>query len=176
MTRTAVLPGTYSSPMSLLPTLFAQAGPPQTSKRTSLSSMTRITPRISSRFPPHLYTSALTLFSSDVESLKLGIVKVSKNKAKAPYTILLVGDAGVGKSSVVEFLANVLIGKDIDHYHFGILDHIHEQGGSDNQSQTKSAHVHDIMSKNGILVSKLFLNAVSGYNIFPRCESSTHLG
>ena len=96
---------------------------------------------------------SLILFSSDVESLRKGIIKTSKNKANAPYTILLVGETGVGKSSVLEFIANVLIGEDIDHYDFEILDHANEQSGSDNQSQTNSARLYELRSKNGILVS-----------------------
>ena len=91
--------------------------------------------------------------SSDVESLKKGIVKTSKNKAKAPYTILLVGETGVGKSSIMEFIANVLIGRDVDHYDFKILDLTNEQGGSENQSQTNSARLYELRSNNGITVS-----------------------
>jgi len=91
--------------------------------------------------------------SSDVESLKKGIVKTSKNKAKAPYTILLVGETGVGKSSILEFIANVLIGRDVDHYDFEILDLTNEQGGSENQSQTNSARLYELRSNNDITVS-----------------------
>jgi polynucleotide 5'-kinase involved in rRNA processing len=41
-----------------------------------------------------------------------GIIKTSaENKAQAPYTILLVGETGTGKSSLLEFIANVLVGK-----------------------------------------------------------------
>ena len=94
----------------------------------------------------------LTIFPSDVESLKNGFVKTSKNKANAPYTIFLVGETGVGKSSVLEFIANVLRGQNTDHYDFNILDH-NEQGGSDNQSQTKEARVYEFTSKNGVVVS-----------------------
>ena len=88
-----------------------------------------------------------------MESLRKGIIKRSKNKTNAPYTILLVGETGVGKSSVLEFIANVLIGEDIDHYNFEILDHANEQSGSDNQSQTNAARLYELRSKNGILVS-----------------------
>ena len=159
MTQTAVLPGTYPSPMSPLPTLFAQAGPLQTSKRASPTSMMRITPRISSMFPPHLYTSAPTVFSSDVESLKLGIVKVSKNKTNAPYNILIVGETGVGKFSVVELIANVLMGNDIENSDLNILDLANEQGGSHNQSQTNLARLYEFKSKNGIVVSASVFNS-----------------
>ena len=89
-----------------------------------------------------------------MESLRKGIIKTSKNKANKSYTILLVGETGVGKSSVLEFIANVLIGKDIDHYDFDILDHTNEQSGSDNQSQTNSTRIYELRSENGIAVSE----------------------
>ena len=95
----------------------------------------------------------LTITSSDVESLKQGIIKTSKNNVQAPYTILLVGETGVGKSSFLEFLANVLIGNDFDHYNFGTLDRTNEQGGTGTQSQTNSACLYEFTSKNGIVVS-----------------------
>jgi len=46
-----------------------------------------------------------------VESLKNGVIKISKYNANAPYTIFLVGGIGVGKSSIMEFIANVLLRK-----------------------------------------------------------------
>ena len=95
----------------------------------------------------------LTVFPSDVESLKNGFVKTSKNKANAPYTIFLVGDTGVGKTSLMELIANVLQGQSIDHYNFNIVDHSHGQDGPDNQSQAKEARVNEFTSKNGIVVS-----------------------
>jgi predicted GTPase len=107
----------------------------------------------SSRFTTTSPILVLTVFSSDIDSLKKGIIKKSKNKANKPYTILLVGETGVGKSSVLEFIANVLLGNDIDHYDFDILDH------TDNHSQTNSARLYEFTSKNGIVVSTCF----SGY-------------
>jgi len=95
----------------------------------------------------------LIVFPSDVESLKQGIIKTSKNKTKVPYTIFLVGETGVGKSSVFELIANVLAGNDIGHYDLDILDRANEQGGSNNQSQTNSARFYTLTSKNGIVVS-----------------------
>lgn len=85
---------------------------------------------------------------SDIESLKIGIIKL-----KAPCTILLVGETGVGKSSVLEYIANVLLGSDIDHDEFNILDPTNEQGGSGHQSQTNSVHLYEFTSKNGTVVS-----------------------
>jgi ATPase subunit of ABC transporter with duplicated ATPase domains len=94
--------------------------------------------------------SVLTIFSSDVGSIKGGIIQTLKNKVQAPYNILLVGETGTGKSSLLEFIANVLIGKDIDCYDFEILDHTNEQGGSSSQSE---ARVYELKSRNGIMVS-----------------------
>jgi len=88
-----------------------------------------------------------------VQSLKHGIIKTSTNTVQAPYTILLVGETGVGKSSFLEFIANVLVGRDIDHYDFETLDLTNEQGGSDDQRQTNSALLYKLRSNNGIMVS-----------------------
>ena len=88
-----------------------------------------------------------------MQSLKQGIIKTSKNPVQVPYNILLVGETGVGKSSILEFIANILIGRDIDHYDLEILDPTNEQGGSENQSQTKSARLYELRSNNGIIVS-----------------------
>jgi predicted GTPase len=113
----------------------------------------------------------LSRFSSNVESLRKGIIKTSKNKANKPYTILLVGETGVGKSSFLELIANVLFGNDVDHYDFNVVDHSSKQDGHGHQSQTNSArfydfdiledskgptnsiHVYEVTSKNGIVVS-----------------------
>jgi predicted ATPase len=75
------------------------------------------------------------------------------NPAKAPYTILLVGEIGVGKSSFLELIANVLLGNDVDHYDFDTLDDTNEQGGSNNQSQTNAVHLYEFTSKSGLMVS-----------------------
>jgi hypothetical protein len=91
--------------------------------------------------------------SSDVESLMNGIIKLSNNKANAPHTILLLGVTGVGKSSFLEFIANVLSGNNADHYNFKILDRFNEQGGSNNQSLTRSARLYEITGMNGMVVS-----------------------
>lgn len=92
-------------------------------------------------------------FLSDIASLKKGIIKTAKNQAKAPYTILLLGEIGVGKSSTLELIANVLAGNDIDHYNFNFLDQSNEQGGSNSQSQTNLARIYELTSSNGIMVS-----------------------
>ena len=89
-----------------------------------------------------------------MESLRKGIIKTSRNKT---HTILLVGETGVGKSSVLELIANVIAGNDIGHYDFNVLDHTNEQRDSNSQSQTNAAHLYELTSKNGIVVSTGFL-------------------
>ena len=102
----------------------------------------------------------LILWTSNVESLKQGIIKTLKNDAQAPYTILLVGETGVGKSAFMEFITNVIIGNSIHEYNFKILDRTNEQGGSDSQSQTNSARFYEFRSKSGKLVSSSDFNMV----------------
>ena len=97
-------------------------------------------------------------FPSNVESLRKGIIKTSQNSVQAPYTILLVGETGVGKSAVLEFIANVLIGNNIDCYDFEIVDRSSEPPISLNQSQTNSARFYTLTSKNDIVVSEGVLN------------------
>ena len=112
--------------------------------------------------------------ASDVESIKRAIIEVSKSEAQAPYTILLVGEPGVGKSSVLEFIANVLAGNDIDNYNLDILDHTNELGGPNNQSQTNSARLYELRSKDGKVVSVGIMDVVSMRDILPRFAFSTH--
>jgi predicted ATP-binding protein involved in virulence len=95
----------------------------------------------------------LTVFSSNVKSIRKGVIKISNNKAKAPPTILLIGETGVGKSSVLQLIGNVLAGNNIDHYNFEILDHTNEQESSNNQSRTTSARFYELTSKNRKVVS-----------------------
>ena len=68
----------------------------------------------------------------------------------------------------MEYLANVLIGNDIDHYNFEILDRDNERGGSSNQSQTNSARLYKLTSANGIVVSLGALIIVSMCNLFSK--------
>jgi len=123
--------------------------------------------------------SALTLFPSDVESLRNGIIKTSKNNKAAFYTIVLVGEPGVGKTSFASFIANALSGHSIDNYSFhdtNSFDDTDEQSGSANQSQASEARLHKFTSKNGTVVSFSFFNVVSRHNLFVRFTSSTPLG
>ena len=85
------------------------------------------------------------MFPSDVESLKNGIIKTSKNETKA-YNILLLGETGVGKSTFLELIASVLAGKHINPYNIDVLDHT-------NDLTTNSIQLCELKSKNGIVVS-----------------------
>jgi energy-coupling factor transporter ATP-binding protein EcfA2 len=118
----------------------------------------------------------LTRFPSNVDSLKKGIIKTSKNKANKPYTILLLGETGVGKSSLLELIANVLLGNDVDHYNFNIVDNSNEQDDPGHRSQTNSARLYELTSTNGLVVSAGVLNTVGMRNLFPRFAFSTPLG
>src|SRR5258706_814096 len=116
--------------------------------------------------------------SSDVGSVKEGIIKTSKTRANRPYTILLVGETGVGKSSLLEYIANVLAGNEIGHYNFDILDRTNEQGGSNGQSQTNTSRLYEFTSNNGTTASAGAFEC-GGYgvcNLFPRFASSTPRG
>ena len=114
-------------------------------------------------------------FPSNVESLRKGIIKTSKNKANKPYTILLVGETGVGKSSLLELIANVLFGNNVDHYDFNVIDNSNEQHGPSHQSQTNSARLYELTSTNGLVVSTGLLKTVGMCDLFPRFGSSTPL-
>lgn len=103
--------------------------------------------------------------SSDVGSLRKGIIKTSKNRANRPYTILLLGETGVGKSSLVEFIGNVLTGvlngNEFGDYNFDILDHANELSRPNHQSKTSSALLYEFTSRNDAVVST---------GIYERCE------
>ncbi|KAK2467587.1 hypothetical protein APHAL10511_000442 [Amanita phalloides] len=67
------------------------------------------------------------------------------------YTILLIGETGTGKTSLLSLIANVLEGRSPSEY---VVHHTEENeaGGPQNQSQTKSAKLYELTSKNGIKI------------------------
>ena len=62
---------------------------------------------------------------------------------KGAYIILLVGEASVGNSSILELIISVIHSKAIDHYDFDTLARTNELGGSNNQSQTNTIRVYE---------------------------------
>jgi hypothetical protein len=87
---------------------------------------------------------------SDTISLSEGTVKTNRNKEKV-FTILLVGETGVGKTSALSLLFNVLSGNRVDDY-IEFNDLANEVGGSQKYSQTQSARVYEHTSVNGVKV------------------------
>jgi len=85
-----------------------------------------------------------------VELLNQGIIKTRASPdTPGDYTILLVGETGTGKTSLLSLLYNVLAGHTPDKYVFA-HDKSNEAGGSESQSQTKLAKVYEFKSNNGI--------------------------
>ncbi|KAF5358822.1 hypothetical protein D9758_008561 [Tetrapyrgos nigripes] len=85
---------------------------------------------------------------NDILALSKGVVRTDRNKEKV-FTILLVGETGVGKTSVLSLLFNVLSGNRTENY----MD-FHDQGneveGSQRHSQTGSARLYEHTSVNGV--------------------------
>ena len=82
-----------------------------------------------------------------------GIIKIeTKGQGEAPYTTLLVGGTGVGKSSILELIANALDGTGPDHYNVDNVDNTNERDCSHNQSQTNSARLYELTINNSIVV------------------------
>lgn len=136
-----VLPVAMTLPTTLSSILLAQVTP----------LLTPITAGLPSKFNNIIDILVLTVFPSDIDLLKHGIITAPKNDANAPYTILLVGETSAEKSSLLKFIANVLLGNDIGHYDLDILDRLPNNGGA--VGQTALPHHYEIMSVSGTLVS-----------------------
>ena len=83
-----------------------------------------------------------------MEDLRKGNIKASYQNI---FTILLVGETGVGKTCMLDLIANVLAGHRPDEY-VDTHDRDNEAGGPQSQSQTNSAIVYEYMSTNDIKV------------------------
>ncbi|KIY66908.1 hypothetical protein CYLTODRAFT_354146 [Cylindrobasidium torrendii FP15055 ss-10] len=81
--------------------------------------------------------------------MKQGIIKSAKNRAE--FTILLVGETGVGKTCFLSFFANVIEGRSPAEY-VPVHDINNEQGGSQKCSQTQAARVYEFRSRNDVRI------------------------
>ncbi|KIP03094.1 hypothetical protein PHLGIDRAFT_256134 [Phlebiopsis gigantea 11061_1 CR5-6] len=84
---------------------------------------------------------------STADLLKRGIVKLTDHKED--LTVLLVGETGVGKTSILSLFANVLAGHKPVEY-VDVHDASNEAGGAQKGSQTNYARVYEFTSKNGV--------------------------
>ncbi|GJE97664.1 hypothetical protein PsYK624_138850 [Phanerochaete sordida] len=94
-------------------------------------------------------SSSTQACANDPASLRQGIVRSPSHRFD--YTVLLVGETGVGKTSFLSLLANILAGHKPDEY-VDLNDPENEQVGSPQHSQTKAAKVYELTTKNGILL------------------------
>jgi len=85
-----------------------------------------------------------------VEQLRKGIIKTRKTTTRE-YTILLVGETGTGKTSLLSFFFNLLQGHTPGKYKLA-HDQSNEAGGGEEQSQTQTAKLYEFVSKNKVKV------------------------
>ena len=103
--------------------------------------------------PNNIFDASVLTGFSDLESRKDMIINMTKNKANAPHTILLVGGTGVGKSSLVELIANTLLSRDGNYYNLASLDRANERETFGSGTRTVSPHLYEIATELGVLVS-----------------------
>lgn len=89
-----------------------------------------------------------------LEGFAKGIVNTSSGKDK--ITILLVGENGTGKTSVLSLLVNVMAGRQPAEYDLEPYKAANERSGSHvGQSQTNKAEVYTFKSMNGVQITVL---------------------
>jgi len=111
-----------------------------------------MTPRLPGN-PKNIFDASVLTKFSDLESRRDAIINMAKNKANAPHTILLVGGTGVGKSSLVELIADTLLDRNLNHWDLGSLDRANERGPFGSGTRTVSPHLYEIATELGVLVS-----------------------
>ncbi|KAF9255391.1 hypothetical protein L218DRAFT_1008638 [Marasmius fiardii PR-910] len=85
--------------------------------------------------------------------LREGIINATNNKKD--FTILLVGETGVGKTSFLSLIGNIVAGRKTSQY-IDMHEGSNEVGGPESQSQTDSAKLYEFKSpRNGFVVRVL---------------------
>ncbi|KAF8333284.1 hypothetical protein F5887DRAFT_893774 [Amanita rubescens] len=92
-------------------------------------------------------------FRTAAERLGRGIIKTDRNKSKQ-FTILLVGETGTGKTSLLSLLGNIVVGRKPEQF-VTFHDISIEAGGGEKQSQTNEAKVYKFRSRNGVRITIL---------------------
>lgn len=91
--------------------------------------------------------------ANTVELLAKGIVNFTRGKKS--ITILLVGETGTGRTSLLALLINVLAGRSLAEYDLQPYDLKNEMGVSDTQTQTIHAKLYEFYSVNGVKIAVL---------------------
>ncbi|KAF9459249.1 hypothetical protein BDZ94DRAFT_1051168 [Collybia nuda] len=80
---------------------------------------------------------------------ELGRGNIKSNKGRTEFTILIVGETGTGKTTVLSLIANVLAGNKPGSYE-KFNKAAHEAGGGERHSQTNKAYLYCFESRNGV--------------------------
>lgn len=89
------------------------------------------------------------LHDSTVAALRGGIVTTSSTRSE--FTIILIGESGVGKTSFLTLFYNILCGHQPEQY-TSYCEQSNEVGGSQAHSQTQTATTYEFVSKNGFKI------------------------
>ncbi|KAF8307720.1 hypothetical protein DL93DRAFT_2101084 [Clavulina sp. PMI_390] len=86
------------------------------------------------------------ILENSVADLSKGRLATNPKKGRNAFTILIVGERGVGKTSVLNLLYNILVGNGPDN--FKPMNDYSNEGQL--QGQTETAKAYDFTSKNGV--------------------------
>ncbi|KIJ11930.1 hypothetical protein PAXINDRAFT_171543 [Paxillus involutus ATCC 200175] len=84
-----------------------------------------------------------------VEELRTGIIRTTQGQRN--FTILLVGETGTGKTTLLSLIANILHGHSPMNYKT-YNEEANEAGGSSKHSQTNDAKLYEFVSRNDITI------------------------
>ncbi|KAF8833638.1 hypothetical protein BDN67DRAFT_976509 [Paxillus ammoniavirescens] len=102
----------------------------------------------------YFYSSGLedpaeALILNTAEELRNGIIKTTKSKTD--FTILIVGETGTGKTTLLSLIGNILEGHSPVEYKM-YNEEANEAGGPAKHSQTNNAKLYEFVSKNKITI------------------------